>query len=353
MDLNQFDYDLPENLIAQYPLPERTASRLLAVSSSNNDLEEWRFNQLDQLCSAGDLLIVNNTRVIPARLFARKLTGGKVEIMLERILDEHTALVMLGSNKPVKVGQILTFNQCDAKVCDARVVDKQNQFFTLRFHERVETMFQENGVMPIPPYIKRASEESDQERYQTVYSKKPGAVAAPTAGLHFDQNLITRLTDKGVNWASVTLHVGAGTFQPVKVENIHNHIMHKEHIEVSPQVCDSISQTRENGGKVIAVGTTVIRALETAALMSDSDNPGSQSMKLSPYCGDSDLFIYPGFRFKVADALLTNFHLPKSTLMMISAFAGYEKVMTAYRFAISKQFRFFSYGDAMYLQRSS
>ncbi|NKB77378.1 MAG: tRNA preQ1(34) S-adenosylmethionine ribosyltransferase-isomerase QueA [Gammaproteobacteria bacterium] len=348
MDLNQFDYVLPAGLIAQYPLPKRTASRLLSVSPLDDGLVEWSFDQLEKLCSPGDLLVVNNTRVIPARLFARKPTGGKVEVMLERVIDEFRALVMLGANKPIRIGQVLLLNDDTAKV-----VGRQGQFFILLFSRSAELIFQNQGVMPIPPYIKRESGRKDEERYQTVYSQKLGAVAAPTAGLHFDQQLIDRLVDRGINWASVTLHVGAGTFQPVKVEDVHKHVMHKEYVEVDSTVCDAIQQTKNNGRNVIAIGTTVVRALESAALYFDQEDPSTKASSLGAYVGDTDLFIYPGFEFRVVDALLTNFHLPKSTLlMMVSAFAGYEKVMAAYRFAISRNFRFFSYGDAMYLQRS-
>ena len=346
MDLTQFDYTLPEELIAQYPLPERTASRLLNVTHEGR-LEALGFEALAKLIKPGDLLVVNDTRVIPARVLAKKPTGGKVEIMLERVLDERTALVMLGANKPIRLGQVL---QIGYEQIQARVIDREGNFFVLRFEVDAQGVFESSGAIPIPPYIQRSAEELDESRYQTVYSKTSGAVAAPTAGLHFDEPFIDVLKSKGVDFASVTLHVGAGTFQPVRVQTITDHVMHKERIVVDESVCHDIHRTKKNGGRVIAVGTTVVRALESAALYSPASDATS---KIEPFQGESDLFIYPGFEFRVVDALVTNFHLPKSTLlMMVSAFAGYDRVMAAYQFAVEARFRFFSYGDAMFLQKS-
>ena len=346
MDLTQFDYTLPEELIAQYPLPERTASRLLNVTNEGK-LEALGFEALARLINPDDLLVVNDTRVIPARVLAKKPTGGKVEIMLERVLDEHTALVMLGANKPIRLGQIL---QIGCEQAEARVIDREGSFFVLRFEVDAQALFESSGAIPIPPYIQRNAEELDKSRYQTVYSKTAGAVAAPTAGLHFDKPFIDTLKSKGVEFASVTLHVGAGTFQPVRVQTITDHIMHKERIIVDENVCSRIHRTKKRGGRVIAVGTTVVRALESAALLSCSS---TANLPIEPFQGESDLFIYPGFEFRVVDALVTNFHLPKSTLlMMVSAFAGYDRVMAAYQFAVEARFRFFSYGDAMFLRKS-
>ena len=355
MDLDQFDYVLPEALIAQHPLANRTASRLLAVSPVDASLQESSFKHLGQLLEPGDLLVVNNTRVLPARLFARKPTGGKVEVMLERVLDQRIALVMLGANKPIKIGQTLLLEGHEANV-----IGREGQFFQLEFKTDAVALFENYGVMPIPPYIQREAEALDSERYQTVFSSQPGAVAAPTAGLHFDEALIQQLTTEGIEWASITLHVGAGTFQPVRHANIKDHVMHKECVEISDEVCRKIKAAKERGNRVIAVGTTVVRALESAAAYSQPDTKNADSYQefsaaqISAFNGDTDIFIYPGFKFRIVDGLVTNFHLPKSTLlMMVSAFAGYKKVMSAYQYAIDKKFRFFSYGDAMFLQRSA
>ncbi len=339
MDISQYDYFLPESQIAQHPTVDRTSSRLLVVGRSKADFRDLQFSNIIELLMPDDLLVVNNTRVLPARLFGHKPTGGKVEIMLERILSDTIALVMLGSNKPVSIGQSILISDIVLTVkC------RQGQFFELQFPEQLKAIdaFDRWGTMPLPPYISRQVMSSDQKRYQTVYSKIPGAVAAPTAGLHFSEALIEEITHKGVSWGTITLHVGAGTFQPVRTQNIRCHQMHREWIEVDRKVCEQIQQTRSRGGRVIAVGTTVVRALESAA----------QSGDLISSSKDTDLFILPGFEFNVVDALVTNFHLPRSTLlMMVSAFAGYEKVMTAYNYAIDNNFRFYSYGDAMFLER--
>jgi len=337
MDTNLFKYTLPYELIAQFPLEKRTASRCLSVPRFPRKMHEISFSEITQLVSPGDLLVVNDTRVIPARLYAKKIGDSKVEIMLEKITGKETALVLLKSNKPIKEDQILLI-----KKYRATVIGRQAPFFELRFNTDTDTIFQKYGNIPLPPYIHRPQEEQDKERYQTVYSAKPGAVAAPTAGLHFDQALIDRLIQEGVLFASITLHVGAGTFLPVRVKKIENHKMHEEFIEVSDDVCRKIHAVKTAGRRVIAVGTTVVRALESAAV----------SGKLKPNMSYTHLFIHPYFQFRVIDALFTNFHLPQSTLlMMIIAFAGHQRVREAYEYAIEKKFRFLSYGDAMYLER--
>jgi S-adenosylmethionine:tRNA ribosyltransferase-isomerase len=339
MDIQDFDYQLPVELIAQYPLANRTGSRLLCVGHGVANFQDLAFSQLTQLLQPGDLLVVNNTRVLPARMMACKSTGGKVEIMLERLLDAHNALVLLGANKPVKTGQIL-----EVEIHKVEVVDRVGQFFHIRTEAEVglSGLFEQFGKLPLPPYIRRDVDKQDEQRYQTVYSKLPGAVAAPTAGLHFDQALLNSLKEMGVNFCEVTLHVGAGTFQPVKADKIENHKMHREQVTVSEQACAKMTDTKKRGGRVVAVGTTVVRALESAA----------QSGVLEPSSVDTNLFITPGYQFNVVDALITNFHLPKSTLlMMVSAFAGYERMMRAYQYAIDSKYRFFSYGDAMFVEK--
>ena len=338
MQISQYDYQLPPELIAQFPMENRSASRLLEIRSSGQ-FEDKQFKDLVGLVQPDDLIVVNDTQVLPARIFGRKPTGGKIQIMLERILDEHRALVLLGSNKPIQIGQKILV---DDIVID--VIARHGQFFELFFGHDVPAMdcFRDHGAMPLPPYIDRDVSDLDSERYQTVFSQHPGAVAAPTAGLHFDKDLIAELKLKGVQWGTVTLHVGSGTFQPVRTENIESHTMHSERFEVGEEICRKILQTKENNGRVIAVGTTVVRALETAA----------RSGKLVPTSSDSELFILPGFKFNVIDMLITNFHLPKSTLLMlVSAFAGYDLTFSAYAHAIENQYRFYSYGDAMIVGR--
>ena len=339
MDISQFDYVLPQSLIAQNPPERRTNSRLLVVGGDKQQYQDSVFSEIGRYLTTDDLLVVNNTRVIPARVIARKPSGGKVEIMLERVIDPQSVLVLLRSNKKILDGQELW-------VGEVRLVVKsrQGQFFTLQLPAKIDPLsfFEDQGSIPLPPYITRLPEEADLERYQTVYATTPGAVAAPTAGLHFDDDLIDRLTRSGIHWGSVTLHVGAGTFQPVRCEDVRTHRMHHEKFRVSDEICQQISDTRARGGRVIAVGTTVVRALESAA----------QTGNLAPGSSDTDLFILPGYRFNVVDALITNFHLPKSTLlMMVSAFAGYQRIMSAYQYAIDQGYRFFSYGDAMFLEK--
>ena len=340
MNVGQFDYALPPALIAQFPAPERTASRLLAVLPHGGAPAAIRFSDIGGLLRRGDLLVANNTRVVPARLFAHKPTGGRVEIMLERILNGPAALVRLRANKPIRAGQTLA-----AGKTPLRVSARRGEFFVVERQDGADmpALFESHGTLPLPPYIDRAVEEQDFERYQTVYSRVDGAVAAPTAGLHFDQALIDRLTGSGVRWATVTLHVGAGTFQPVRAESAASHRMHREWIEVDRNACEQINRAKSRGNRVIAVGTTVVRALESAA----------RSGQLAPFSGDTDLFILPGHRFRVVDALITNFHLPRSTLLMlVCAFAGHPNIMRAYDYAIAHRFRFYSYGDAMFAEHN-
>ncbi|MGB5707621.1 MAG: tRNA preQ1(34) S-adenosylmethionine ribosyltransferase-isomerase QueA [Arenicellales bacterium] len=340
MDLNQYDYDLPPELIAQYPTENRVDSRLLTFDSDSGRCVEHTFSQLEQLFMPGDLLVANDTRVIPARLHATKPTGGRVEIMLERLLGAQCALVQLKSNRAVRIGQALGVGDVEA-----RVIRREARFYVIEFEQNINAgqVFRQFGNVPLPPYIQRDPAGDDQERYQTVYSRVPGAVAAPTAGLHFDHNMIDRLRAKGVQWQTITLHVGAGTFLPIQGDTIESHMMHEERICVDEETCQRIREVKVSGGRVIAIGTTVVRALESAA----------RGGTLKPFDGETRLFITPGFQFNVVDLLVTNFHLPRSTLLiLVSAFAGYDRVMHMYRYAIEHQFRFFSYGDAMLLERA-
>lgn len=338
MQLSDFDYDLPPELIANYPLVERTGSRLLCLDGKTGDIAHRQFKDILALLQPNDLLIMNNTRVIPARLFGHKATGGKVEILIERITGQFTALAHVRASKSPVAGSTIHLENN----LTITVLGRQHDLFELKFltDKSVLDVLAVIGHMPLPPYIARADEQLDQERYQTVYAEKPGAVAAPTAGLHFDQDLLEKIKAKGVQIGFVTLHVGAGTFQPVRVQNIQEHVMHAEYIEVSSEICEQIRQTKQKGGRVVAVGTTTMRSLETA----------SQNGEIQSYYGDTQIFIYPGFKFRCVDVLITNFHLPQSTLLMlVSAFAGYENIMQAYRLAVAEKYRFFSYGDAMWL----
>ena len=339
MKASDFDYSLPPELIAQAPLQQRDASRLLVVDPSLQALNDSRFSDLGQFINAGDLLVFNNTRVFPARLFGHKESGGKVEVLVERIIDPLTVLAHLRSSKSPKPGKKLLLEQ----VITCEVVDRQDDLFVLRLtsHDDWLASLEQYGHMPLPPYIERADGADDRERYQTVYARHTGAVAAPTAGLHFNQPLLDQLQQQGVLMAQITLHVGAGTFQPLRVDDVSEHIMHAEQVVVDADVCAQVNQVKNKGGRVIAVGTTVVRSLEAAA----ADGV------LSAFSGDTRLFIKPGFQFKVVDALLTNFHLPRSTLLMlVSAFAGKEFMLQAYRHAVQQQYRFFSYGDAMFIR---
>jgi len=336
---SDFHYDLPQELIAQAPLAERSASRLLVVPAGAAAFEDRSVRELPSLLRAGDLLVFNDTRVIPARLFGHKATGGRVEIMIERLLADDTALVQLGVSKPPQIGSRIALDAGGQAEVLAR---EDDGFWRLRFDVGgpLETWLQQAGQLPLPPYIERRPDAADAERYQTVYAREAGAVAAPTAGLHFDQALLGALRARGVEFGYITLHVGAGTFQPVRVDDVERHHMHSEWISVGQALVDQIQRTRAVGGRVIAVGTTVVRALESA----------SADGELRPFAGDTRIFIYPGYRFRVIDGLMTNFHLPESTLLMlVSAFAGKERIFDAYRHAVQARYRFFSYGDAMLL----
>lgn len=345
MLVSDFQFDLPDELIARYPMPERSASRLLMLDGNTGDTRHGHFRDVLDLVNPGDLLVFNNTRVIPARMFGQKASGGKLEILVERILDDHSVLAHVRASKAPKSGtQILLDNGFSAEM-----VARHDALFELHFAGDLPVLdiLNQIGHMPLPPYIDRPDENSDKERYQTVYNQRPGAVAAPTAGLHFDEPLLAALREKGVDFAYVTLHVGAGTFQPVRVERIEDHQMHSEYAEVSADVVEKINAARARGNRVIAVGTTSVRSLETAAQASlKAGKP------LSPFFGDTSIFIYPGYQYQVVDALITNFHLPGSTLiMLVSAFAGYDHVMSAYQEAVTSGYRFFSYGDAMFITR--
>lgn len=340
MKLKDFHYHLPKGLIAQFPAEQRTDSRLLVVNKQTGALSDKLFTNLESFLNPGDLLVMNNTRVIPARLFGHKQSGGKLEVLVERILNEHEVLAHVRASKSPKPSSMIVFSDN----ISAEVIERVDTFFHLRFDsgQSVLGILDDIGHIPLPPYIERGDAADDIERYQTVYAEQPGAVAAPTAGLHFDEKILLKLEEKGVNLAYVTLHVGAGTYQPVRVENIADHKMHKEWISVSDPLVGQVAQTKHSGGKVIAVGTTTVRCLESAAL----------NGSLKPFEGETDIFIRPGsdFEFKVVDGLLTNFHLPESTLLMlVSAFAGHELMMTAYQHAVEKNYRFFSYGDAMFI----
>ena len=335
MKRTDFHYDLPAELIAQAPLTERSASRLLKFDKHSGALSDHFFKELPDLLNAGDLLVFNNTRVIPARLFAHKSTGGKIEILVERLLGEQECLAQVRASKAPREGGILVLENGT----ELLVVGREGSFFHLRSLDcDLMPQLDQLGHMPLPPYIDRADTDSDRCRYQTVYAQVPGAVAAPTAGLHFDEALLQRVKAAGISSASVTLHVGAGTYQPVRADDIKDHHMHAEWLQVTNATCDAISETKKRGGRVIAVGTTAVRSLETAA----------QDGQLAAFSGDSRIFIYPGYEFKVVDAMITNFHLPESTLLMLlSAFAGHQNTLAAYRHAVEQRYRFFSYGDAM------
>ncbi|SBT18285.1 S-adenosylmethionine:tRNA ribosyltransferase-isomerase [Marinomonas gallaica] len=343
MRVSDYRFELPEELIARYPMPERTASRLLKLDGPSGELAHKHFTDVLECVEPGDLMVFNNTRVIPARLFGQKASGGKLELLVERLLSEHEILAHVRCSKSPKVGNRLELGIDRGASHGAEMVGRDDTLFHLRFDEPVLEVLEKVGHMPLPPYIERPDDESDQERYQTVYNKTPGAVAAPTAGLHFDDALLEKLKAKGVDTAFVTLHVGAGTFQPVRVDDIKDHVMHSEYAEVSQEVVDKVRATKANGKRVIAVGTTSVRSLESA----------SQSGQIEPFATDTSIFIYPGYEFKTVDVLVTNFHLPESTLiMLISAFAGYDNVMNAYRVAVAEKYRFFSYGDAMFITRN-
>ena len=349
MKRTDFAFDLPAELIAQAPLAERSASRLLSVDGGG-ECSHLLFTDLLGLVSSDDLLVFNNTRVLPARLYAQKQTGGRAEILVERLMPDGSALAHVRASKSPRDNTLLLLTpNPDADVSDmaVRVIGRQGALFHLAPESGSFTeAMQQLGHMPLPPYIERADSAADRDRYQTVYAKHDGAVAAPTAGLHFDQLLLNQLETQGVQRAEVTLHVGAGTFQPVRADEITAHVMHSEYIEVDQACCNAVTECRARGGRVIAVGTTAVRSLESVALKVPEGDP------LVPYAGDTDIFLYPGAQFRVVDAMITNFHLPESTLLMlVSAFAGVESIRAAYAAAIANRYRFFSYGDAMLLEK--
>ncbi len=341
MQRADFHFDLPDELIARYPSEQRTDCRLLCVDGNSGALEHARFPALLDRLEPGDVVVFNDTRVIPARLFGQKASGGRVEMLLERPLDAHRGLAHLRASKSPKPGTELIFEGDVRAVVEGR----QDALFELRFvgDTPMIELLERHGHMPLPPYITREDELEDRERYQTVYARREGAVAAPTAGLHFDEAMMEALRARGVETAFVTLHVGAGTFQPVRVDDVREHHMHSEWFEVGETACDQVNRARANGNRVVAVGTTSVRCLESAS---------QEDGQLTPYRGETAIFIYPGYRWRCVDALVTNFHLPESTLLMlVSAFAGYDTMMRAYREAVAEQYRFFSYGDAMLLER--
>ncbi len=341
MRTTEFDFYLPSELIAQFPTKERSASRLLRLNGNNGLISNEQFIDICQFIDAGDLIIFNNTKVIKARLTGQKQSGGAIEALIERIIDEHHVLAHVRASRSPKPGSRLIF----ANAFEAEVEAREDDLFLLRIDSTkpILELLDECGTLPLPPYITHAADEFDDERYQTVFAKDPGAVAAPTAGLHFDDSVINKLKAKGVKIAYVTLHVGAGTFQPVRVDNINEHKMHSELYSVPAETLALIEATQCSGKKVTAIGTTALRALESAA----------RSGKVLAGNGETDIFITPGYKFKVVDRLLTNFHLPKSTLLMlVSAFAGLENIKKAYQHAIDQKYRFFSYGDAMLIERS-
>ncbi len=340
MKRTDFSYHLPPELIAQHPLRLRSGSRLLRLGVEDVACTDLRFTDLPGLLHPDDLLVFNDTRVLKARLYGRKDTGGKLEVLVERLVDMHTVLAHVRASKSPKAGTRIRLGGNE----EAVVTGRFGALYRLRSEspEGFPGLMRRHGHTPLPPYISRADGAEDEARYQTVYARQDGAVAAPTAGLHFDQAMLQGLANQGVRQTHITLHVGAGTFQPVRVERLEDHEMHSEYLELSEEVCEQVRETRRRGARVVAVGTTSVRSLETAAAKGD----------LRPYAGETRLFITPGYRFRVVDALITNFHLPESTLLMlVCAFAGYEPVMAAYRHAVEEGYRFFSYGDAMFLQK--
>lgn len=341
LKLSDFTYALPKEYIARYPLKDRSASRLFCLEGNTGVITHAHFRDLLSLIRSNDLIIFNNSRVIPARLRGKKSTGGQVEMLVERILDTHRVLAHLRASKTPQPDSLLFFSNDIV----FRVIKRQGDLFELVCEEKksVLEIIESIGEIPLPPYFERPPEKDDIERYQTIYATEKGSVAAPTAGLHFDEMMLEALQKKGVKTAYLTLHVGAGTFSPVRVENIMEHHMHPEYIDVPESLCETIRETKRHGGRIIAVGTTTARSLETACL----------SGKIQPFLGDTQIFIYPGFTFHCVDVLITNFHLPQSTLLMlVAAFGGYENVMRAYREAVDQQYRFFSYGDAMWVSKN-
>ncbi|WP_260294485.1 tRNA preQ1(34) S-adenosylmethionine ribosyltransferase-isomerase QueA [Sedimenticola hydrogenitrophicus] len=341
MQRSDFHYDLPDELIAQFPTGNRQDSRLLHLPGGTEAPVDRLFVDLPSLLQPGDLLVFNDTRVMRARLFGRKASGGRVELLIERVLEPGLGLAHIRASKSPKAGSRILLEGGG----ELEVRGRQEDLFVIASHDAdLHELMRRSGHMPLPPYICRDDEALDEERYQTVYSDREGAVAAPTAGLHFDHDMLQRLDAMGIERACVTLHVGAGTFRPVRVDRLEAHVMHSEYAEVSPEVCARVRAARARGNRVVAVGTTSVRSLESA----------SREGEIQPFCGDTRLFITPGYRFRRVDALVTNFHLPESTLLMlVAAFSGYERIMAAYRHAVARRYRFFSYGDAMFLERSA
>jgi S-adenosylmethionine:tRNA ribosyltransferase-isomerase len=342
LNLSDFDFELPQELIAQTPAAERTASRLLHLDGASGAIADRRFGDIVEQVAPGDVMVFNDTRVIKARLTGRKKTGGKIEVLIERVLDATHVLAQVRASHPPREGSVLVL----ADAVEAAVIDRRGEFYRLRFEDcsDVFAMLERYGALPLPPYIMHAPQADDEARYQTVYARTPGAVAAPTAGLHFDEPLLARLRERGVQFAHLTLHVGAGTFQPVRVQELAGHEMHSEWYHVPQDTADAVGQAQRRGGRVIAVGTTSLRALETAAAGGE----------LRAGYGETRLFIVPGYRFRVVERLLTNFHLPKSTLLMlVSAFGGMDNIRRAYRHAVEARYRFFSYGDAMLIEKTT
>jgi len=341
MRRTDFHFELPQELIAQQPLPVRSQSRLLALDGVSGLVGDGWMAGLPDKLNPGDLLVFNDTRVIPARLFGVKASGGRVEVLVERIVDEHCALVQIRASKAPRSGTGLRL----ADAFDAEVTARRGELFEMVFQDArsVVVLLDQYGHIPLPPYIERPDNQDDRQRYQTVFAREPGAVAAPTAGLHFDEALLHDIRERGVETGFVTLHVGAGTFQPVRVDDLREHRMHPEFVSVSETLCEQVRAARARGGRIVAVGTTVVRSLESASLDGG----------LRPYHGDTRLFITPGFKFETVEAVITNFHLPESTLLMlVCAFGGYRLVMDAYRHAVAQRYRFFSYGDAMFITRA-
>ena len=346
MQTSDFFYDLPADLIAQHPTKERSDSRLLCLNSSSAEIQHRKFTDILSFLRSGDLLVFNDTRVIPARFFGEKETGGKVELLLERLLSNNRLLVQVKSSKPLRSDMRLRIYRKNTDLIedslDAIVVARTDEFYIVQFDKSLqlqEALFI-HGYIPLPPYIKRSSDSQDTDRYQTIYAENDGAVAAPTAGLHFDEKILGDLSFQGIDTAFLTLHVGAGTFQPIRVDKVEEHSMHTERVVVNNRVCRKVNECKEAGGRVIAVGTTSVRALESAA----------RGGELSPIDSETDIFIYPGFRFQIVDALITNFHLPESSLLMlVSAFCSKSMILDTYNEAVQKKYRFFSYGDAMFI----
>ena len=333
MLISDFNYKLPDDLIAKHPTSDRRDSRLLVLKDNVSDR---RFVDLPDLIRPNDLFVFNDTRVIKARLSARKDTGGKVEILIERITKPSSALVHLKSNKSPKLGNNLILEE-DVK---AKILSRKKDLFELQFSTDIASFIEVHGKVPLPPYIDRSADISDDDRYQTVYARDPGAIAAPTAGLHFDNKMLKEIKDAGANLSWLTLHVGAGTFQSLREEQIHDNKLHSERVEINEECCQAVHKAKSSGGRIIAVGTTSVRALECA----------SSDGMISPFSGETDMFIYPGYNFQTVDAMITNFHLPRSSLLMlVAAFAGKDRILDAYNHAVSKKYRFFSYGDAMFL----